>query len=75
MQINLKPIGVIKKSGKNSEILIYSEFEQVIRNMLSRTGKTEVEGNDVLESIKVTRRMAISYRFPKQLSLKGQVIY
>ncbi|APH38806.1 hypothetical protein [Methanohalophilus halophilus] len=48
MQINLKPIGVIKKSGKNSEILIYSEFEQVIRNMLSRTGKTAVEGNDVL---------------------------
>ncbi|MCD4703872.1 MAG: hypothetical protein K8R64_06220 [Methanosarcinaceae archaeon] len=48
MRINLEPIGIIKKSGKNSEILIYSDFEQVIKNMVSRLGNVPIEGQDVL---------------------------
>ena len=48
MRINLEPIGIIKKSGKNSEILIYSDFEQIIKNMVSRLGNVPIEGQDVL---------------------------
>lgn len=48
MRINLEPIGIIKKAGKNSEILIYSDFEQIIKSMVSRLGNVPVEGQDVL---------------------------
>ncbi len=48
MRIDLEPIGIIKKSGKNSEILIYSEFEQVVKSLVSKVGKTSLKGKDVL---------------------------
>jgi hypothetical protein len=48
MRIDLEPIGIIKKSGKNSEILIYSEFEQVVKNLVSNFGSTSLRGKDVL---------------------------
>ncbi|MBP2030649.1 tRNA (Thr-GGU) A37 N-methylase [Methanohalophilus levihalophilus] len=48
MRIDLEPIGIIKKSGKNSEILIYSEFEQVVKSLVSKLGKTSLKGKDVL---------------------------
>ncbi|MBN2109572.1 MAG: hypothetical protein JW705_00590 [Methanosarcinaceae archaeon] len=41
MRINLEPVGIIKKSGKCSEILIYSEFEQLIKNIVAKLGKNE----------------------------------
>ncbi|MDG6243901.1 MAG: hypothetical protein QCH31_05860 [Methanolobus sp.] len=43
MRINLEPIGIIKKAGKCSEILIYSDFEQLVKNMMSKLSKN---GND-----------------------------
>ncbi|MEZ5335767.1 MAG: hypothetical protein R2741_11290 [Methanolobus sp.] len=39
MRINLEPIGIIKKAGKCSEILIYSDFEQLVKNVMSKLGK------------------------------------
>lgn len=36
MRINLEPVGIIKKAGKCSEVLIYSEFEQLIKNIMSK---------------------------------------
>ncbi len=45
MRINLEPIGIIKRAGKYSEILIYSEFEQIIKNLLSQSGKTSAKKN------------------------------
>ncbi|WMW21595.1 hypothetical protein RE476_09375 [Methanolobus mangrovi] len=41
MRINLEPIGIIKKAGKCSEILIYSDFEQLVKNMMSKLGKND----------------------------------
>ncbi|TGC08914.1 hypothetical protein [Methanolobus halotolerans] len=41
MRINLEPVGIIKKAGKCSEILIYSEFEQLIKNIAAKLGKNE----------------------------------
>ena len=48
MRINLEPIGIIKKAGKHSEILIYSEFEQIIKNLVSMVGKGSVDGQELL---------------------------
>ncbi|WP_445474319.1 hypothetical protein ACT9XH_07990 [Methanococcoides methylutens] len=48
MRINLEPIGIIKKAGKYSEILIYSEFEQVVKNLVSKVGKNPVCGQELL---------------------------
>jgi hypothetical protein len=48
MRIDLEPIGIIKKSGKNSEILIYSEFEQVVKNLVSKFGQASLKGKDVI---------------------------
>lgn len=48
MRINLEPIGIIKKAGKYSEILIYSEFEQIIKNLVSMVGKGSVDGQELL---------------------------
>ncbi|MCS3923964.1 hypothetical protein [Methanosalsum natronophilum] len=39
MRISLEPIGTIKKTGNYSEILIYSDFEQIIKNLISQIGK------------------------------------
>ena len=36
MHLNLEPIGIIKKVANKSEILIYSDFEQVIKNIVSK---------------------------------------
>lgn len=41
MRINLEPVGIIKKAGKCSEILIYSEFEQLIKNIATKLGKND----------------------------------
>ncbi|MDK2892945.1 hypothetical protein [Methanohalophilus sp.] len=48
MRIDLEPIGIIKKSGKNSEILIYSEFEEIVKSLVSKLGKTSLKGKEVL---------------------------
>lgn len=48
MRINLEPIGIIKKAGKYSEVLIYSEFEQVVKNLVSKIGKNPVCGQELL---------------------------
>jgi hypothetical protein len=48
MRINLEPIGIIKKAGKCSEILIYSDFDQLVKNMMSKIGKNEHMEHDVL---------------------------
>lgn len=48
MRIDLEPIGIIKKAGKNSEILIYSEFEQVVKNLVSKFGPSSLQGKEVL---------------------------
>ncbi len=41
MRINLEPIGIIKKAGKCSEILIYSDFEQLVKNMMSKLSRED----------------------------------
>jgi hypothetical protein len=38
VRLNLEPIGIIKKAGKYSEILIYSDFEQITKNIISKIG-------------------------------------
>ncbi|WP_292463699.1 hypothetical protein [Methanolobus sp.] len=48
MRINLEPVGIIKKAGKCSEVLIYSEFEQLIKNIVSKMGKNEDTGRNLL---------------------------
>jgi tRNA (Thr-GGU) A37 N-methylase len=47
MRIHLEPIGIIKKAGKYSEIMIYSDFEQVVKNVISKIG-TEISGQKLL---------------------------
>lgn len=47
MRIHLEPIGIIKKAGKYSEIMIYSDFEQVIKNVISKIGN-EISGQKLL---------------------------
>ncbi len=46
MRIDVEPIGIIKKAGKYSEVLIYSDFEGILKNMMSRIGN--VPGQDIL---------------------------
>ncbi|WP_406655769.1 hypothetical protein V7O62_08245 [Methanolobus sp. ZRKC2] len=48
MRINLEPVGIIKKAGKCSEILIYSEFEQLIKNIATKLGKNESSEQSLL---------------------------
>ena len=48
MRINLEPIGIIKKAGKCSEILIYSDFDQLVKSMMSKLNKNENIEHDVL---------------------------
>lgn len=47
MRIHLEPIGIIKKAGKYSEIMIYSDFEQVVKNVISTIGN-EISGQKLL---------------------------
>jgi hypothetical protein len=48
MHLNLEPIGIIKKVANKSEILIYSDFEQVIRNIVSKIGEGAEVGQKIL---------------------------
>jgi len=48
MHLNLEPIGIIKKVANKSEILIYSDFEQVIRNIVSKIGEGAEVGQRIL---------------------------
>ena len=48
MHLNLEPIGIIKKVANKSEILIYSDFEQVIRNIVSKIGEGAEKGQKLL---------------------------
>ncbi|MGP8337327.1 MAG: hypothetical protein ACT6FC_03725 [Methanosarcinaceae archaeon] len=48
MHLNIEPIGIIKKAGKYSEILIYSDFEEIIKNMVSKLGKGVENGQKLL---------------------------
>lgn len=48
MHLNLEPIGIIKKAVNRSEILIYSDFEQIIRNIVSKMGEGAEVGQKLL---------------------------
>lgn len=48
MRINLEPIGIIKKAGKCSEILIYSDFEQLVKNVASKLGKNSDDQHNLV---------------------------
>ena len=48
MHLNLEPIGIIKKVANKSEILIYSDFEQIIRNIFSAIGEGAEVGQKIL---------------------------
>ena len=48
IHINIEPIGIIKKAGKYTEILIYSDFEQVVKNTISKLGKSVESGQKLL---------------------------
>jgi hypothetical protein len=48
MHVSLEPIGIIKKVANKSEILIYSDFEQIIRNIVSKIGDGAEVGQKLL---------------------------
>ncbi|MCQ1534244.1 hypothetical protein FTO70_00735 [Methanosarcina sp. KYL-1] len=48
MRLSLEPIGIIKRAANKSEILIYSDFEQVIRNIVSKIGDGAEFGQKLL---------------------------
>ncbi|AKB13276.1 hypothetical protein SAMN02910340_00294 [Methanosarcina thermophila] len=48
MHLNLEPIGIIKRVANKSEILIYSDFEQVIKNIVSKIGEGAERGQKLL---------------------------
>jgi len=48
MFLTVEPIGSIKKSANKTEILIYSEFEQIITNMVQRFGDNPEKGQKIL---------------------------
>ena len=48
IHINIEPIGIIKKAGKYTEILIYSDFEQVVKNTIYKLGKSVGSGQKLL---------------------------
>ncbi len=48
MHFSLEPIGIITKVANKSEILIYSDFEQVIRNIVSKIGEGAEKGQKLL---------------------------
>lgn len=48
MHFSLEPIGIITKVANKSEILIYSDFEQVIRNIASKIGEGAEKGQKLL---------------------------
>jgi hypothetical protein len=48
MLLTVEPIGSIKKSANKTEILIYSEFEQVVTNMVQKFGDNPEKGQKIL---------------------------
>jgi UDP-N-acetylglucosamine transferase subunit ALG13 len=48
MHLSLETIGIIKKVANKSEILIYSDFEPVIRNIVSKIGEGAEKGQKLL---------------------------
>jgi len=48
MHLNLEPIGIIKKAANKSEILIYADFEQIIRNIVNKIGERAEAGQKLL---------------------------
>lgn len=48
MRLSLEPIGIIKRAANKSEILIYSDFEQVIRSIVSKIGDGAEIGQKLL---------------------------
>lgn len=48
MHLNLEPIGIIKKAANKSEILIYADFEQIIRNIVTKVGERAEAGQKLL---------------------------
>jgi len=48
MLLTVEPIGSIRKSANKTEILIYSEFEQVVTNMVQKFGNNPERGQKLL---------------------------
>lgn len=48
MHLSLEPIGIIKKAANKSEILIYADFEQIIRNIVTKVGEKAEAGQKLL---------------------------
>jgi len=48
MLLTVEPIGSIRKSANKTEILIYSEFEQVVTNMVRKFGDNPERGQKLL---------------------------
>ncbi|MDR0768002.1 MAG: hypothetical protein LBE57_06160 [Methanosarcinales archaeon] len=48
MLLTVEPIGSIRKSANKTEILIYSEFEQVVSNMVQKFGNNPEKGQKLL---------------------------
>ncbi|MDY0266131.1 MAG: hypothetical protein RBQ94_00530 [Methanimicrococcus sp.] len=48
MLLTVEPIGSLRKSANKTEILIYSEFEQVVSNMVQKFGEGSEKGQKLL---------------------------
>ncbi|MDR2943953.1 MAG: hypothetical protein LBU81_02550 [Methanosarcinales archaeon] len=48
MLLTVEPIGSIRKSANKTEILIYSEFEQIVTNMVQKFGNNPERGQKLL---------------------------
>lgn len=48
MLLTVEPIGSIRRSANKTEILIYSEFEQVVNNMVQKFGNNPERGQKLL---------------------------
>ena len=52
MRIDLEPIGIIKKSGQYSKILIYSKFEQIVKNLIKKIDEGKEKRQKLLVILK-----------------------
>jgi len=48
MLLTVEPIGSIRKSANKTEIIIYSEFEQIVENMVQKFGNNPAKGQKLL---------------------------
>jgi tRNA (Thr-GGU) A37 N-methylase len=48
MLLTVEPIGCIRKSANKTEIIIYSEFEDVVTNMVQKIGDSPEKGQKLL---------------------------